>query len=101
MRVDAAHWQDLAFWSPGNRTVSPTSGPGGGRAWKNWGWALSKRSSRGRDLAHTKRLLLHQVDWVRVGAAILLWVLVLMVVEQCTACSSHIGDLGLGRTKGE
>lgn len=57
------------------------------------GWALSERSSWGRDLAHAKSLLLHQVDWIGIGAHIILWVIVLSVPDQCTASSHHVGDL--------
>ena len=62
-----------------------------GRAWKSWAWAISERSSWGRDLGHAESLLLHQVDWVGIGAPIILWVIVLSVLDQCTACSCQIG----------
>lgn len=57
---------------------------------------FSERSSWGRDLAHAKSLLLHQVDRVRIGAPIILWVIVLSAVDQCRTCSRHVGDLRLG-----
>lgn len=53
----------------------------------------SQRSSREGDLAPAQSLLLHQVDWVGVGAPIIIWLVVLSVLGPCMACSSQVADL--------